>query len=134
MTEPEVLGQSSYRGWDFLGLNLVFILPTSNASVERGFSQTKMFLESRESLSLKSAEILKNVVLTVLDQEGLKMKNLLAVSRDNPNVSKRLVKLLKEEANAKGSKLIDPRTQPLLYLTWTLDLDTEVKSGTQYCY
>ena len=35
-------------------LQLVFILPTSNASVERGFSQTKMFLESRESLTLKS--------------------------------------------------------------------------------
>ena len=58
-------------------------------------------------MSSETAEILKNVVLTVLDQEGLKMKNLLAVSRDNPNVNKRLVKLLKEEANAKGSKLID---------------------------
>ncbi len=35
-------------------LQLVFALPTSNAAVERGFSQTKMFLEARESLSLQS--------------------------------------------------------------------------------
>ena len=58
-------------------------------------------------LTSETAEIMKTEVLMRLEAEGLKLTNVLACSRDNPNVNKKLVRLLEEEVKNAGGHLID---------------------------
>jgi hypothetical protein len=58
-------------------------------------------------MTSEKVEILKRTILSRLEEAGLSLKNILAISRDNPNVNKSLVKLLKEEVRKEGSTLLD---------------------------
>ncbi len=71
-------------------------------------------------LTTESADILKNEFLSLHDREGFELNNLVSISRDNPNVNKRLVKLIKEETQAKGVKLADLATVSCMLLTMLL--------------
>ena len=58
-------------------------------------------------MTTETADVLKATLLNALDEEGLIFRNVLAISRDNPNVNKALMKLLVQEAEQQGSKLVD---------------------------
>ena len=64
------------------------------------------------SLTHETAEILKTVIMEKLSDQGLKLNNILALSRDNPRVNQRLVKEMKEEVKSAGGVLIDLGCDP----------------------
>ena len=64
------------------------------------------------SMTQETAAILKVTLLQKLDEEGLKLTNLLAISRDDPKVNQKLVREMKEEVKAGGGELLDFGSDP----------------------
>lgn len=72
-----------------------------------GKGQVRESLLSIIEITSETAEVLKNEVLAAIRKEGLKLENLRALGRDNPNVNKALVKLIIEEVKDSGGSMID---------------------------
>ena len=58
-------------------------------------------------MTTETAEVLLTRIEGCLSENGLPMKNMLAVSRDNPNVNKSLMKMLTEKGTKEGHKILD---------------------------
>ena len=72
-----------------------------------GRDQVTHTLFSVIEMTSETADIMKTAILKALDKEGLQLKKLHAIGRDNPNVNKRLMKLLSEEVTKAGGNIID---------------------------
>ena len=60
-----------------------------------------------QEITNETAKDLLEAVLASLDENGLEFRNIVAISRDNPNVNKALVKMMKDEALRLKSKIVD---------------------------
>ena len=58
-------------------------------------------------ITSETAEILCDTILGSIEKHGLSLQKIVSVSRDNPNVNKAVIKLLKDKVKKAGGDLID---------------------------
>lgn len=72
-----------------------------------GRGQVTHTLLSIIDLTSETADIMKTEIIKALDNEGLQLKKLFAIGRDNPNVNKSLMKMMTAEVQKVGGQIID---------------------------
>ena len=60
-----------------------------------------------KEMTSETADILSNVIIQSLEKHGLALKKFIAISRDNPNTNKAVVKLVKAAVSKAGGKVLD---------------------------